>query len=632
VGSESFTYDNLGRVTQVQKVISSTAYTTSYVYNLAGELTALTYPSGRVVTQAYDVAGRLSSISSGATQYVNTFQYDVASGLVNSFKYGSNAVDATFSYSADRLQFASLSYKKVGDSNPFFHLSYGYGSAGSNNGQIMSISDTVENGRSVSYTYDALHRLKTAVTSGSAGYPQWGLSWTYDRYGNRTAQTVTHGTGPSNSVSIDAATNRITGAPYAYDANGNLTQDGLNAMTYDAENRVVSAAGATYSYDGAGLRVKKVLSSNTTVYVFSGSKVLAEYLNGSLSKEYVYSGSALIAVHDAGTLKFQMSDHLSLRVATDASGTMTATTAHFPYGENWYETGGANKLKFTSYERDSESGNDYAIFRFQISRLGRFNRPDPVAGSIADPQTLNRYLYVSGDPINLIDPLGLQQRGYGAFNQRMCLVDGQSVPCSVAHSIIGMDAIKGFQHCPGGICPTVIQQDGKLYQRVPAERWKAENKEICIDGVCEAGIKVSSELFWELHPVAEPSWWGTFFTTALSWESFGESQQDAWDKGYYSCIGSELWRGGAWKGPIVSHSIQIAAELAVSHTRLPQMVAGAYYHLTDRRFTAWGKYSQVLVPKAAQAIRTGARAVGVAGWSVFYYETAAAIGTCAAKL
>lgn len=74
-----------------------------------------------------------------------------------------------------------------------------------------------------------------------------------------------------------------------------------------------------------------------------------------------------------------------------------AQSGHFPYGENWYESGGSNKLKFThstrslralrsgqaSYERDAESGNDYAIFRTHISRLGRFNRPDPIAGSRA---------------------------------------------------------------------------------------------------------------------------------------------------------------------------------------------------------------------------------------------------------
>lgn len=82
----------------------------------------------------------------------------------------------------------------------------------------------------------------------------------------------------------------------------------------------------------------------------------------------------------------------------------------YPYGEAWYETDTPDKWKFTTYERDlggGESGNDYAMFRTYVNRLGRFNAPDPIAGSIADPQTLNRYAYVLNDPVNLVDPLGL---------------------------------------------------------------------------------------------------------------------------------------------------------------------------------------------------------------------------------
>jgi hypothetical protein len=103
-----------------------------------------------------------------------------------------------------------------------------------NNGQIQSITDstgTPEAGRSVSYTYDAWARLKTAATSGSAQYPAWGLQWSYDRYGNRKQQTVTAGSAPSSSVTIDPLSNRLSGAPYAYDASGNMTHDGLNLMT-----------------------------------------------------------------------------------------------------------------------------------------------------------------------------------------------------------------------------------------------------------------------------------------------------------------------------------------------------------------------------------------------------------------
>jgi len=87
---------------------------------------------------------------------------------------------------------------------------------------------------------------------------------------------------------------------------------------------------------------------------------------------------------------------------------VTRTFGHFPFGETWYETGTASKLKFTSYERDSESANDYAIMRSHVNRLGRFSSPDPLSGHLGNPQSLNRYAHTLSDPINLIDPFGAQ--------------------------------------------------------------------------------------------------------------------------------------------------------------------------------------------------------------------------------
>ncbi|MCI0627888.1 MAG: hypothetical protein L0387_40600 [Acidobacteria bacterium] len=410
-GSESYSYDTLGRVTQVQKVISGTTYTTGYQYNLADELTHITYPSGRVVQQDYDPVGRLTTILSGATSYASTFGYNPA-GQVTGFIYG-NGVTATYGYTPERLLLSSLGYTKPGQT--LFSLSYGYvHPSGGKNGQVTSVTDNVDSARSQSFTYDALGRLKEAQTTNLTAPNTWKLVWTFDLYGSRPTQTQTAGTAsaPQPQLTIAANNKRITNSGFLYESRGNLTQEGSASLQYkyDAENQMVdfNNGGTVYSFDGSGQRVKKVTGTTTTVSVFSGSKVIAEYVNGALSKEYVYAGSGLLAtLSAAGAPTYHHPDHLSIRVETDSSAAITRTFGHYPYGEVWYETGTVSKWKFTSYERDSESGLDYAIFRYYGPRLGRFMSPDRLAGTLGDPQSLNRYAYVLNDPVNVVDPFGL---------------------------------------------------------------------------------------------------------------------------------------------------------------------------------------------------------------------------------
>jgi len=88
-------------------------------------------------------------------------------------------------------------------------------SATQNNGQITQAVDSLS-GETVDYAYDSLNRLITAATTG----PQWGLSFGYDGFGNRLTQTVTKGSAPASSVSVNASTNRISSSGYGYDSPG----------------------------------------------------------------------------------------------------------------------------------------------------------------------------------------------------------------------------------------------------------------------------------------------------------------------------------------------------------------------------------------------------------------------------
>lgn len=280
LGSESYAYDDLGRQTQVQKTIYNVTYTTSQTYNLANKVATMTYPSGRVIRTSYDAIGRPSGVQNNSTSanYATSISYN-ATNQVTGFSYG-NGVTASFGYSAQRLQLTSVSYGTL------FSLNYGYTQNGGNDGEITSITDNVESGRSASYTYDALYRLTAASTSGSSDYAAWGLSWSYDRYGNRTAQSVTAGSAYASAPTLSTSTNQVTalgGSSFTYDANGNLTQDDQYQYSYDAENRMVGlnnlsgAAIATYAYDGNGMRIVKVWGASRTYSLYAGSQLISEF-------------------------------------------------------------------------------------------------------------------------------------------------------------------------------------------------------------------------------------------------------------------------------------------------------------------------------------------------------------------
>jgi RHS repeat-associated protein len=60
-----------------------------------------------------------------------------------------------------------------------------------------------------------------------------------------------------------------------------------------------------------------------------------------------------------------------------------------------------------SGERTDKTGLQYLRARYYDPRSGRFTQLDPFAGNVQDPLSLHKYLYVHGDPVNMIDPSGL---------------------------------------------------------------------------------------------------------------------------------------------------------------------------------------------------------------------------------
>src|ERR1051326_218164 len=81
-----------------------------------------------------------------------------------------------------------------------------------------------------------------------------------------------------------------------------------------------------------------------------------------------------------------------------------------PYGADTSRSSNSafQPRKFTTYERDA-NGTDEAMARRYNRWHSRFDQPDPYDGSydMTDPQSFNRYAYTHGDPVNYIDPTGM---------------------------------------------------------------------------------------------------------------------------------------------------------------------------------------------------------------------------------
>lgn len=401
-GSETYQYDAMGRETKCTRVIGTNTYVTTYTYTLAGRIASTTYPSGKVVTNTYDNIGRLTQTGIGGSSVININSYNAAGQILTAL-YG-NGIPASYGYN-NQNQIASI---LIGNASPLLNLSYNWGGA-SDDGLLSGVTDNIASSRSTSYSYDQLKRLATAQTVDQTSPGTWQLQFSYDRYGNRLSQTPTGGTAamPSNSVVVDPATNRISSA--GYDADGNMTNDGTNTYTFDAESRITHVNGAanSYAYDGAGQRVNR----NGTYYIYSGGQVIAEYANGapaaSPTTEYVYARNKRVATIAAGATTYPYWDHLSVRANANASGTITRTFGHYPFGETWYETGTHDKWDYTTYENDAESGLNYAMARFHNPRLGRFMSLDPWPADKRHPQSWNRYPHGNNNPVSFSDPSGM---------------------------------------------------------------------------------------------------------------------------------------------------------------------------------------------------------------------------------
>jgi RHS repeat-associated protein len=405
-GSTQWAYDAMGRVLIEHRTIGTVTKNIAYTYNLDGSVHTLTYPSGRTITYSVSAAQRPVSAVDSNNNVNSVLNATYApQGAVSGVVLGESGSFGGITYAAtytNRL----LPYTVTATSAAAnaLNLTFGYYA----NGNVETITNNLNTVRTESFTYDNLNRVATAQSQATSGTYCWGQSFGYDRYGNLGSLTLTKCTPPTKSLSVNL-NNQITNSGFTYDASGDMTSDGTYTYAWDARHRLQSAGGVTYTYDGDS---KRVMKSSGTLYWNSpdGTPLAETNSSGTTLNEYVFFNGNRIARRDSsGNVYYYLQDQLgTTKNLTTSAGVVCYDADFLPFGgEMAYSTTCAQNYKFTGLERDSETGNDHTPHRMYDPSLGRWLSPDPLAGDITNPQSLNRYAYVLNNPTIFTDPMGL---------------------------------------------------------------------------------------------------------------------------------------------------------------------------------------------------------------------------------
>jgi RHS repeat-associated protein len=392
-----YSHDQVGRVAYLFDCVEPTSCNNSlvgaYQYDLAGNIIKAAYQmwywngTGYTATttpltfnQSFDAAARPTQLFSD----LNDSQHPATllavdpnvgyypSGTIRTVSLG-NGLTETAAYN-NRLQPCHMNvnytggyYSQCTDSAPsgnVLDFTYGF-NAGTNNGNIASWSATGNQTFSRTYKYDPLNRISTMQDSAASQSCQ-GLSWTIDAWGNRIAQTPTKGSCNTFQQSVDTS-NRF-GAPFQYDAAGNMIHDASHSYTYDAENRLIQVDGtagncstalACYAYDPDGRRVAKTIGGTTTNYAYdTGSNVLFETQGSSWTTAYIYFAGALHAQYKNNTTYFLHRDHLGSTRLVTGVGTQIANGGFEQGLTGWGISGSTARLMMNDPTR-AHSGSNY---------------------------------------------------------------------------------------------------------------------------------------------------------------------------------------------------------------------------------------------------------------------------------
>ena len=440
-GALAFGYDTAGRL----DATTFSRGTVSYAYRgQTGRIGDVTAPGGQGTSFGYD-GGLLTSVTSTGVA-PGSVAYAYSANMIPSTSTVAGSSPIAYGFDADGV------LTSAGALSLTRHASNGTLSA-TTLGQVSS-----------THAYNGFGE-PSGVTFTTGTTPLFDAAYTRDALGRVATMTETVGATSTTYAYTYDNRDRLTdvtkdGSPwrhYDYGANGNrtgATQGGASvAAEYDAQDRIVSYGDATFEHNAMGQRTSKSVAGDSTTYDYDDlgnlvgvdlpgktvdyvvdglNRRTARKLDGTITNRYLYAqGTLPVAELNAdGSVKslfvfaektnvpdYMIKGGTTYRLVTDglgsvrlvvntSDGSITQRIDYDPFGRVLADTNpGFQPFGYAGGMYDPDTGLVRFGLRDYDPETGRWTAKDPILFEGGDSDL---YGYVGNDPVNWIDPTGLQ--------------------------------------------------------------------------------------------------------------------------------------------------------------------------------------------------------------------------------